>query len=57
MDDSAGAGDGQQPARQAPVVDVAGEVAVDPLETLGPEPCFLGIDLDLQLGHLSPSAR
>ena len=51
MDDAPGAGDRHEPAGQAAVVDVAGEVAVDALQPSGVEAGVGGIDLDLQFSH------
>ena len=50
-------GDGEQPPRQPPVVDVAPEVPVEPRQPLGVDPDLSRIHLDLQLPHAPDGTR
>src|SRR5205814_5597683 len=49
--------DKEQPPWQAPVVDIASEVAVDALQPVGVEPDLGGIDLDLDVSHRHQPCR
>ena len=55
MHDLAVPADQDQPAGQAPVVDIAGEMPVDPGQPPGVEPGLARLDLDLE--HHRPSHR
>ncbi|GAA0249462.1 hypothetical protein GCM10009539_38380 [Cryptosporangium japonicum] len=50
------AADQHRPARQAAVVDVAGEVPVDPGEAGGVQPDLERLDLDYSVRHVSSRA-